>query len=432
VRIPDGFMARLALILAGALTLRVLYTVLVADDIPVIGDALTYHLLGGKIADGHGFERALHPQLAAYENWVPGQPTAEHPPLFPLLVGLITKLGGTGYLAQKLVLCFVGTATVGFVGLAGRELGGPTIGLVAAGIAALYPFLWVVDGSLMSETLYGVLLAATLWLAIRFARRPSLGLAAGVGALASLAALTRGEALLLVPLLLLPLAYAAASTWRGRATLAVAAVGAFVLVLAPWTIRNLSVFEEPVLVSTNGSAVFVGSNCDAVYHGEFIGLWNFDCYGKAPTGDESEQALEYRDRGLDYARDHAGRLPLVMGVRLLRVWDFFKPGQQASYEVLEGRSETASRIGLAFYYPLLLLAVAGAVLVRRRGWPLWPVLAFPVMVSITAVLIYGVTRFRFAAEPALCVLAAVAVAAAASAIRMRVRDGISQSQSTPA
>lgn len=425
-------MARLALILAGALTLRVLYTVLVADDIPVIGDALTYHLLGGKIADGHGFERALHPQLAAYENWVPGQPTAEHPPLFPLLVGLITKLGGTGYLAQKLALCFVGTATVGFVGLAGRELGGATIGLVAAGIAALYPFLWVVDGSLMSETLYGALLAATLWLAIRFARRPSLGLAAGIGALASLAALTRGEALLLVPLLLLPLAYAAASTWRGRAALALAAVGAFVVVLMPWTIRNLSVFEEPVLVSTNGSAVFVGSNCDPVYHGEFIGLWNFDCYGKAPTGDESEQALEYRDRGFDYARDHAGRLPLVMGVRLLRVWDFFKPGQQASYERLEGRSETASRMGLAFYYPLLLLAVAGAVLVRRRGWPLWPVLAFPVMVSITAVLVYGVTRFRFAAEPALCVLAAVAVAAAASAIRMRVRAGISQSQSTPA
>jgi 4-amino-4-deoxy-L-arabinose transferase-like glycosyltransferase len=425
-------MARLAVILAGALTLRVLYTVLVANDIPVIGDALTYHLLGGKIADGHGFERALHPQLAAYENWVPGQPTAEHPPLFPLLVGLITKLGATGYLAQKLVLCLVGTATVGLVGLAGRELGGATIGLVAAGIAALYPFLWVVDGSLMSETLYGALLAATLWLAIRFARRPSLGLAAGIGALASLAALTRGEALLLVPLLLLPLAYAAASTWRARATFALVAVGAFVLVLMPWTIRNLSVFEEPVLVSTNGSAVFVGSNCDPVYHGEFIGLWNFNCYGKAPTGDESEQALEYRDRGFDYARDHAGRLPLVMGVRLLRVWDFFKPGQQASYERLEGRSETTSRMGLAFYYPLLLFAVAGAALVRRRGWPLWPVLAFPVMVSITAVLIYGVTRFRFAAEPALCVLAAVAVAAAASAIKMRVRAGISQSQSTPA
>ena len=160
-------MARLALILAGALVIRVLYTLLVAQDIPVIGDALTYHMLGGNIADGKGFERAPHPQLAPFEGWKPGVPTAEHPPLFPLLIGLITKLGATGYLAQKLLLCGVGTVTVGFVGLAGREAAGATTGLVAAALAAIYPFLWVVDGSLMSETLYGVLLAAALWLALR-------------------------------------------------------------------------------------------------------------------------------------------------------------------------------------------------------------------------------------------------------------------------
>ena len=71
-------------------------------------------------------------------------------------------------------------------------------------------------------------------------------------------------------------------------------------------------------------------------------------------------------------------------------------------------------------------------IVRRRRWPLWPLLAFPVMVTLTGVLIYGVTRFRFAAEPALCVLAAVAVAAAANAMKMRVTEGISQSQSTAA
>jgi Dolichyl-phosphate-mannose-protein mannosyltransferase len=430
-------MARLALILAGALVIRVLYTLLVAQDIPVIGDALTYHLLGGNIADGKGFERAPHPQLAPFEGWKPGVPTAEHPPLFPLLIGLITKLGATGYLAQKLLLCGVGTMTVGFVGLAGREAGGATTGLVAAALAAIYPFLWVVDGSLMSETLYGVLLAAALWLALRFARRPSLGLAAGVGALAGLAALTRGEALLLAPLLLIPLGVRAGAAWRSRLTLAAVALGAFALVLAPWTIRNLTVFEKPVLISTNGNAVFVGSNCDPVYHGDFTGLWNFNCYGDAPKGDESEQAVAYRERGFDYAREHAGRLPAVVAVRFLRVWDFWRPLQQATYESLEGRSETASRMGLAVYYPLLLFAAAGALILRRRRAPLWPLLAFPVMVSITAVAIYGVTRFRFAAEPALCVLAAVALASLPAAVAARRRNtsvsaGISQSQSTAA
>ena len=43
----------------------------------------------------------------------------------------------------------VGTVTLGMIGLAGRELGGSAIGLVAAGFAALYPVLWVVDGSVL-------------------------------------------------------------------------------------------------------------------------------------------------------------------------------------------------------------------------------------------------------------------------------------------
>ena len=38
----------------------------------MIGDALTYHLLGGNIADGKGFERALHPQPAPFEGWSRG------------------------------------------------------------------------------------------------------------------------------------------------------------------------------------------------------------------------------------------------------------------------------------------------------------------------------------------------------------------------
>ena len=431
MRTPRSFPARLALILAGALALRVLYTVLVSQDIPVIGDALTYHLLGDNIADGKGFERAAHPQLELRPGWEPGAPTAEHAPLFPLLVGALDTLGADSFLAQKLLLCLVGTATVGFVGLAGREAAGATVGVVAAGLSAVYPFLWVVDGSLMSETLYGTLVAALLWLSLRFAKRPSLGLAAGLGVLVSLAALTRGDALLLVPLLLVPLAFRAGATWRSRATLAAVGLATFALVLAPWIIRNLTVFEEPVVISTNGDAVFVGANCDPVYYGDLIGLWKFDCYGVAPHGDESQAAAEYRRRGLEYAREHADRLPLVVAVRLLRVWDLFKPDQQAVYGSFEGRSITAGRMGLAMYYPLLILAIAGAVILRRRRAPLWPLIAFPVMVSLIAVVVYGYTRFRYSAEPALVVLAAVALAAAASATKTRVRAGISQSQSTP-
>ena len=205
VRFPEGFVARLALILAGALGIRVLYTLLVAQDIAVIGDALTYHLLGEKSPTARASSGR---RIRSSRRSMAGSRACRRRSIrrCSALVGLITKLGANGYLAQKLVLCLVGTATVAFVGLAGREAAGPSDGLVAAGIAAIYPFLWVVDGSLMSETLYGALLAATMWSAIRFARRPHSASRPAIGALAALAALTRGEALLLVPLLLIPLA----------------------------------------------------------------------------------------------------------------------------------------------------------------------------------------------------------------------------------
>ena len=50
---------------------------------------------------------------------------------------------------QRLVMCFVGSVTVLLIGLAGRRLGGRTVGLVAAAIAAFYPMLFQADAALM-------------------------------------------------------------------------------------------------------------------------------------------------------------------------------------------------------------------------------------------------------------------------------------------
>lgn len=417
--LPRAFLPRLALIVLVGLALRLLYVALFAKDIPTFGDALTYWHWSHNLAAGNGFTKvAIFAQIDPHV----GDPTAEHPPLFPLLLAGLVKLGADAITTQKVLLCFVGAGTVGLVGLAGREALNERVGLIAGGIAAIYPFLWVIDGSLMSETLYAFLIAAALWLGLRLARAPSLGVAAALGAIAGLAALTRGEALMLAPLLLLPLALLAPGGWGRRGALAAAALAAFAVVLAPWTIRNMTTFDKPVLVSTNSSSVFAGANCDRVYHGRFTGLWALPCFGGPVGGDESEGAAEYRRRGFDYARDHIGRLPVVMAVRFLRVWDLYRPLQQAKYEFFEGRSRWASRAGLVFLYPLLALAVVGAVALRRRGRPLWPLLAFVVMVSLTAVLIYGVTRFRVAAEPSLIVLGAVGLEAVSGRLSAAVAE----------
>jgi hypothetical protein len=185
-------------------------------------------------------------------------------------------------------------------------------------------------------------------------------------------------------------------------------VGAFALVLAPWSIRNAATFDSPVLISTNGEGVWVGANCHQTYYGPIIGLWDFPCYGATPAGDEAQQSREYRRRGMRYMRDHAGRVPLVLAARLGRLYDVFRPAQMRVYEASEGRPARSERLGVWLFWLLAPAAVAGAWLLHRRREPLAVLLVPVAMVTITALLTYGSTRFRFAAEPSIVVLAAVA------------------------
>src|SRR4051794_32286647 len=243
VRRPDAFELRLAAIAAVALAVRVVAAIVTNDHL-VQGDAMTFHQVAQHLADGQGFHKAFS-----------SGPTAEHPPAWEVVLAAADKAGANGYLAHRLLGGLIGTVTVVLIGLLGRAAGGARVGLVAAAVAALYPMLWGADVSLMSETLYGMLVVGSLLAALWFRARPRWGRGALLGALVALAALTRGEALLLGVLLVAPLAWRARA-WRGAA----AALVAFAVVLAPWTIRNLTTFEKPVLISGNANGIWIGAN----------------------------------------------------------------------------------------------------------------------------------------------------------------------------
>jgi hypothetical protein len=379
-----SFRGRLAGIVVFAAALRLL-AAYHYRHYPVVGDALTYHLEADLLAHGHGFRRVA-------EN----VPTAEHPPLHIVVLAFFDLLGAHSTALQKACMGLVGSVTVGLVGLLGRAVRGEATGLIAAAIAAVYPMLWLPDAAIMSETTSMLLVAAALLVAYQ---PPSLRRAAGLGALIGLAALARGELLALLVLLL---------TDRRRA---LAGVAACAVVLAPWTIRNALTFDAPVLISDNANGVFVGANCGPTYSGPLIGGWVFSCYGTAPPGDEAQQMVAYRKRGLAYARDHAGRLPLVMAARVGRVLDVYRPWNQGAFlGGLEGRAPNATRLGLVMYWLLVPFAVAGAALLGRRAIPLLVPVA---LVIVVAALVYGNTRFRSSAEPSLVVCAAAAVSALA-------------------
>src|SRR3954463_14399988 len=138
-----GFRGTLALVALAAVAIRTGAT-LRHRDYPVIGDALTFHIEGSFLAHGEGFRRVFE-----------DVPTAEHPPLLVCLLALFTLLGGDGILAQKRRFGLVGSVAFVLVGLLGRSVAGDRAGIVAAALAAVHPLLWLADGALMSEALYG-------------------------------------------------------------------------------------------------------------------------------------------------------------------------------------------------------------------------------------------------------------------------------------
>jgi hypothetical protein len=267
----------------------------------------------------------------------------------------------------------------------------------------------------MSESLYGLTIALTLLCALRALEAPTPGRAAWLGAAAALATLTRGEALLLVPLLLVPV------TWRAGPRAVLAGLAAFALLLVPWSVRNYSAFDRPVLVSNNTGSLLAGANCRDTYHGRLVGGWSVACLSYPPDESEGQTAARLRRHGLDYIQGHTRRFLVVGGVRVLRTWDFFRPRQQIELSGQEARDTRVERIGVILYYPLLVLAVAGAVLVRRRREILLVLLAPAAMVTIMSFVGYGITRFRIAAEISIVVLAAVAIVALAARARGRGR-----------
>jgi hypothetical protein len=266
----------------------------------------------------------------------------------------------------------------------------------------------------MSEAFAAAAVTGALILTLRLCKRPTLGLALGLGLVCGLAALARAELVLLAPLLGLPLFWTfRAQPWSRRfAVVGSIAVGTAILI-GPWVAYNFSRFDEPTFLSTNDGTAMLASNCDNVFWGPSTGLTFLDgCIPrKAPPGDQSVVSRIYRDKAFDYVSLRKKRAAVVLLARIGRDWSVFRPVDMLSWNQREGRASWITGLGLFFYYPLLALAIGGIVVLKRRRTRQWPLLIPPVIVTLGTVLAYGQTRFRVPAEPTIVVLAAVALTA---------------------
>ncbi|MEL7210085.1 MAG: glycosyltransferase family 39 protein, partial [Actinomycetota bacterium] len=251
----DPFARTLALITLGALAIRVAYILIAKRDEPAMGDAIYYSSQAQTIADGEWFRHPVFPREAA-----------DHPPLTALSLAPISLLVPESLLAQRFFQAALGALAVAAIGLLGRRLAGPTAGLVAAGIAAVYPNLWINDALVMSETISTLCIAVMLLAVVAFADEPSYRTAAWAGLAGGIAVLARAELALLLALAVTPIALLVRNAPLRRRLGWIGVIGAISLtVLAPWTIYNATRFENPVLISTNDGITLAGANCASDY-----------------------------------------------------------------------------------------------------------------------------------------------------------------------
>ncbi len=395
------------------------------------GDSWYFHWQAALIADGAGWFISPGPYLTHH---VVVQ-SALHPPLWVLVLSFADTLGLQSYLSQLLVASVIGAGAVFVTGLAAREVAGPRAGLIAAGIAALYPNYWINDGLGLSETLILLLTAMLILVSFKLWREPSVRKAIALGLLCGLMALTRAEQVLLIVVVLVPLTLLLRGVaLRRRLWYGAAGTLAAIAIMAPWLGFNLSRFTNPTLFSNDSGTTLAMANCRPAYRDGYLGSGDFNCLKLiAPVaGDESVQDAHERKAGLHYLNAHLGRLPVVVAARPAREFGLFAPLAQLRLEsTVNMRPLLPAGVGLGMYYLLVVAAGYGAFTLRRRRLTLVPFVGILVELVVTAMATFGQTRYRAPFEVVVVVLGAVGVDAALSRWKLRTAAHLERDGSEP-
>jgi 4-amino-4-deoxy-L-arabinose transferase-like glycosyltransferase len=358
-------------------------------------DGIEFNQLADQLALGHGY------------SLQPGHPTAFRAPGFPLFLAAIYFLAGQHYPLDYLAFCGLGAIACVLTFLMASELAGQAIGALAAAFAVVY-IGSVYDVTVFaSENLFVVCLGLSMWLFLR-------GLKSGSTLDLSLAAvsigwgiLTRPFALLLVPLFVSVLLW---EMWKGKKIRMVQVVlfaAIPMAVLAPWAMRNYTVFHHLVLGTTNGGSTFYGGNNDRVLHEPYYyGSWIttedlpyrnlIDATPNEVAHDQEEWHL-----GMEWVKGHEGSMPLLWFYKLVRLWLPDIASENRKYVMLQVIGAT----------PLLILTLIGLFRCLRcrcywtEGW----FLAHGIIAAtvVTGLVFWGSPRFRDANLPVLMAYAAM-------------------------
>ncbi|MEA3019420.1 MAG: hypothetical protein QOI47_944 [Actinomycetota bacterium] len=380
------------------------------------GDQYSYWYYGNEIAHGGG-----------YISYTDGKATSYYPIGYPATLAAVfwvqehTPLPDDQPRAVALLHAVMGTATVWFVWLIGRAALGRRLGLLAAGIVALFPNL------IFNVATYTLETAFVFWSTAAIAviathdwskGPPSTRRLLAFGTVLGLSVLTRPFSLPFVLGLALALVLVKAG-WRRTVASTGWALLPVVLLLVPMTVRNLGAMHAFVPISTNlGDTACLDRSMKA------DGGFRWAVEGCAdPSLPEDERNRENIGNAVSFVVNHPARELVLMGKRLGRMVQHDHSGLQESESVngtvlSPGVRRVAIDVADWYFWIVLAASVVGFVGLVRRG----PRRPARVMVAVAfgflmllPIELWGNVRFHIPVLP----FAAIAAAAAPLGIRRR-------------
>jgi 4-amino-4-deoxy-L-arabinose transferase-like glycosyltransferase len=360
-----------------------------------------------------------------YDEWgqriAAGQLMDQRPffmdPLYPYLIGAIYALAGHSYIAVGAVQAVLGACVAPLVFIAARPWYPSPVPLLAGGVAAVYLPSIFFDGILMKPGLSVFLTAVALGLFSRGLVRGGTWIWFAAGATWGLSCLTRGNQLLVLPVVAVFLAaeLPRAVRWRALAAL----VAGCVIILVPSAAHNFHASGELVVTTVNGGQNFYIGNNPHNETGEYQQLPFVRPNPKYEQVDFEQEAerragRELTDREISrfwfaesfrWIREEPMAWVRLMGRKVRGFFGAYEIPDSLDYYLYRQHAPVL-RLPLPGYGLLAPLALLGALLSwPRRGWPRLLVVIV-VAYSASVVLFFVFSRFRSVLFPALFVLAA--------------------------
>jgi 4-amino-4-deoxy-L-arabinose transferase-like glycosyltransferase len=423
----------IAAILLVALGLRVAEVEGTQPSFRPINDAASYLTLASEIAHTGDYSLSRDPGSGAGGT---RGPSAYFAPGFPYFLAAVEVIDGqatrrgAAVHSARLAQTFLGTVTVALIGLVAFELFGAGAGLIALALAAVYPVLIELSGTLAAENLLTPLVLAAVYCGLRVrrarGRASAYGWVAGAGLLTGLATLTHENAVLILPVLI-----AAVWTARPRSPAAPALLIAIAaLTIAPWTIRNAVVMHRLIPVSDETGITLAGTyNPASAADPQVPYKWRIfyaipgerRLIRQASRLTEAQLGERLQSQALGYIGAHPLAPLSVAFHNTLRMFELEGTFAWQASAAAQSIPTWRAGVGVVSFWILCVLALAGAPtkLARRApGW-LW---AAPLLLALSVALVNVETpRFRGPVDPFLILLSAAGLASAAGWLTGRLR-----------